>query len=287
MKRALCALLCILILSGISGCATAKNANIATTTLPVYEFTSRLCQGTGLTVVQLINEPVSCLHDYTLRVDQMQAISDADMVILSGAGLEDFMADALAAANRTVDASSGIDLHTGHDHDGHDHHETDPHIWLSPANAKAMAETICQSLCEEYPQHKDRFSINLSTLISDLDALQTYGDTQLSQLSCRELITFHDGFAYFAESFDLHILESVEEESGSEASAQTLIRLIELVNTHKLPAIFAETNGSASAAQIISSETGVPIFTLDMAMSGESYFDSMYHNIDTLQEALQ
>lgn len=287
MKRALCALLCILILSGISGCATAKYANIATTTLPVYEFTSRLCQGTGLTVVQLINEPVSCLHDYTLRVDQMQAISDADMVILSGAGLEDFMADALAAANRTVDASSGIDLHTGHDHDGHDHRETDPHIWLSPANAKAMAETICQSLCEEYPQHKDQFTNNIGTLLSDLDALQAYGETRLSQLSCRELITFHDGFAYFAESFDLHILESVEEESGSEASAQTLIRLIELVNTHKLPAIFTETNGSASAAQIISSETGAPIFTLDMAMSGESYFDSMYHNIDTLQEALQ
>ena len=48
-----------------------------------------------------------------------------------------------------------------------------------------------------------------------------------------------------------------------------------------------EKNGSVSAANIISAETNTAIYSLDMAMSGTSYFDAMYHNIDTLQEALQ
>ena len=83
------------------------------------------------------------------------------------------------------------------------------------------------------------------------------------------------------------ILKAIEEESGSEASAAELIELIEEVEHHKLPAIFTETSGSSSAASVISRETDAAIHTLDMAMAGDSYFDAMYHNINTLKEALQ
>ena len=78
----------------------------------------------------------------------------------------------------------------------------------------------------------------------------------------------------------------MEEESGSEASAKELIELIRLVEDYQLPAIFIEKSGSDSAAGIISAETGARIYTLDMAMAGNSYFDAMYHNINTLKEAL-
>ena len=78
----------------------------------------------------------------------------------------------------------------------------------------------------------------------------------------------------------------MEEESGSEASAGELKELCGLVWEHQLPAIFTEVSGSTRAAEIISRETGVGIFVLDMAMSGNSYFDAMYKNIDTVKEAL-
>ena len=112
------------------------------------------------------------------------------------------------------------------------------------------------------------------------------GIAQLETLSYRELITFHDGFAYLADSFDLTILEAVEEESGSEASAAELIHLITEVRHHNLPAVFTEELGSVSAAGIIAAETGVDVYTLDMAMHGDGYLDAMYKNIDTLKGAL-
>ena len=56
---------------------------------------------------------------------------------------------------------------------------------------------------------------------------------------------------------------------------------------HRLSAVFTEVNGSPSAASVICAETGARAFALDMAMSGDSYFDAMYHNIDTIKEALQ
>lgn len=282
-----------LILCTCAGCtASDPGTQIAATTLPVYTFTSMLCQGTDITVTRLVTENVSCLHDYTLKVDQMRAIECADVVVISGAGLEDFLEDALDSAHEIIDASEGLSLLEGnhsHEHE-HDHghvHAEDPHIWLSPANAKVMAHNICHGLSHAYPQYTDHFESNLLSVYEKLDALQAYGEAQLASLSCRELITFHDGFTYLAESFGLHIVHAVEEESGSEASAAELIELIKLVREHDLPAIFTETNGADAAASIIASETGAKLYVLDMAMSGDDYFTAMYHNIDTLREALQ
>lgn len=295
MKKLILLFLLPLLLGLFPGCAAPAAADIAATTLPVYEFTLALCQGTDLTVTRLVTENVSCLHDYTLQVRQMQAIQSAGIVVISGAGLEDFLDDALHDAQHIADASQGLALLEGpaHSHD-HEHghgeahtHAEDPHIWLSPVNAKHMARNICQSLQTLYPQYHDIFESNLATLCAQLDALQAYGEQALSQLSCRELVTFHDGFSYLAESFGLTILEAVEEEAGSEASAARLIGLSRLVRAHGLPAVFIEANGADSAARVIATETGVQIFTLDMAMSGDSYFDAMYHNVDTLREALQ
>ena len=277
----------------LTGCAKAPEpVEVAATTLPVYEFTQALCQGTELRVGRLVTESVSCLHDYSLNVNQVRLAEQAEVLVLSGAGLEDFMED-LLAGKTAIDASQGIALLEGeeHDHeeqgehDGH-HHESDPHIWLSPENAKIMAQNICQGLTRQYPQWEPVFTDNLQGLLTRLDALEQYGQDTLKTLSCRELITFHDGFSYFAQAFDLHILAALEEESGSEASAKELIDLIRLARAHSLPAVFVEKNGSASAADILCRETGAKKATLDMAMAGDSYFDAMYHNIDTIKEAL-
>lgn len=287
------------VLIGIfSGCGIqAETADIAATTLPVYQFTSMLVSGTGLTVTRLVTESVSCLHDYSLNVRQVKAAESARLIVISGGGLEEFMEDVLEGKN-TIDASTGLELmeschnhgHDDHDHDhDHDHghdHEHDAHIWLSPANAMVMAENICAGLKDAYPEHAQLLDTNLVALLQQLQELLDYGKTQLSDLSCREMITFHDGFAYFAHCFDLEILAAVEEEAGSETSAHQLIELIELVEHHHLPAIFTETNGSDASAKVIAAQTGAKLFTLNMAMAGDDYFAAMYHNIDTIREAL-
>jgi len=291
MKKTI--LLLILVIVLLPGCSGKQpQAQIAATTLPVYEFTAHLCKDTGLTVTQLVTESVSCLHDYALNVRQVRSVEAAELIVISGAGLEDFMED-LLHEKTVIDSSAGIALidgghHHEHGEEAHDehHHEEDPHIWLSPVNAKVMAQNIAAGLLAQYPQYASTFERNLSSLLGDLDDLQAYGAEALSDLQCRELITFHDGFAYLADSFDLTILEAVEEESGSEASAAELIHLIKEVRHHELPAVFTEALGSVSAAQIISAETGATVYELDMIMHGESYFDAMYRNINTLKGAL-
>ena len=291
MKKTAILLCLALVLALLPGCASEPPAQIAATTLPVYEFTRELCAGTPLTVTRLVTEQVSCLHDYSLNVRQVKAAEAAEVLVISGGGLEDFMED-LLTGRPLIDASEGIGLLCGEEHEEeheHDHghnHEQDPHIWLSPVLAQQMARNICVGLTARYPDRGPIFEKNLASLLEKLEELQQYGEETLSALSCREMITFHDGFAYFADAFGLTILEAVEEESGSEASAGDLIHLIELTREHHLPAIFTERNSSASAASVISRETGARVFELDMAMAGDSYFDAMYRNIDVIKEAL-
>ena len=276
MKRIIALLGLIAIL--LAGCGTEQTPQtenlVAATTLPVFEFASRLCEGTNITVSRLVTENVSCLHDYSLNVSQVKAAEAAELIVISGAGLEDFMAEILDGKT-TVDASAGIALLGD-----------DPHIWLSPENAEAMAQNIFAGLTAQYPEYEVIFKNNLTGLLEEIQEVRAYGQMQLANLSGNEIITFHDGFSYFADAFGLTILKAIEEESGAEASAAEIQEIVGLMESHGLDAVFVETNGSTSAAATISAETGVEIYTLDMAMAGDSWFNAMYRNIDTIKEAL-
>lgn len=293
MKRYFLVVTLSLLFTCLTSCAqNTDNVQVVATTRPVYDLTVILCENTDISVKRLVTENISCLHDYTLQTKQMRVAEAAELIVISGAGLEDFLSNAVDGNNIVADASAGIDLiscdssEDDHEHALEHQHTTDPHIWLSPENAKIMANNIYNSLCIQYPKYEVQFSNNLAKLQDKLNDLIVYAQQQLSDLSYKEIITFHDGFNYLADAFDLRILHAIEEDSGSEASAQELIHIIEIVNKQSLPAIFIESNGSVSAANIISAETGVKLYTLDMCMGTREYFDAMYHNINTLKEAL-
>ena len=266
----------------LSGCAAQKSepsADILVTTAPVAQIVGAITAGTDLTVATLISEPVSCVHDYALSVDQMRAVEQAKHIVISGAGLEEFMADVLTS-RAVIDASEGLALLPGEEG------ESDPHTWLAPENMIAMTHTVETALAAEYPQHAALFAENADIWCEKLDELQSYGEQHLADLSCRRLVTFHDGFAYFAKAFDLEIAASMEIEAGSEPSARELEEIISLLQDQGIPAVFTEINGTADAAELVSRETGCAVFSLDTAISSVNYLSAMTQNIDTIKEAL-
>ena len=282
-RRIFALLLAALLVLALPGCAKKPSAEAAqtdllATTQPIYQLACALTDGTGLTVSLLISEPVSCLHDYTLTVSQMEKIESAKLVLESGLGLEDFMEDALAGKTR-IDISSGLSALDGED-------GADPHWWLDPTRFREAAKLAAQELGAQYPEFADQLSENLAAFDEKLSELQSYGTEALKTLSCRELVTFHDGFSYFADSFGLTIAAAMEVESGSEPSAKELEAIIAIVEENGIPAVFTETNGETGTAQVVSGETGCKVYPLDMAISSADYFEAMYKNIDTVKEAL-
>lgn len=269
--------------------------HIAATTYPVYLFTTAITEGAENLVVDWMIQPAtSCLHDYTLTVQDMKAIEGADVLVINGAGLEDFLSNTLDSSDaQLIDSSKGIPLLDGqghehhHDH-GHDHqHEDDPHFWMSTEAAAMMLQNICEGLSQIDPDNAVLYASNLQ---ASLEMLPKNTLRAVSAIS-RYLITFHDGFQYFAQDSSMVLLKSIEEEEGAEASSADIKEVIQLIQTHNIPAIFTEINGSQSTAQAIARETGVQVYALNLLMSGEGrgiqpYVDAMEENYATIAQAL-
>jgi ABC-type Zn uptake system ZnuABC Zn-binding protein ZnuA len=307
MKKIILCLLCALLAAG-TGCAQAGQETetdevrltVVATTYPVYLFASAVTDGVdGVSVVRLNTGETSCVHDYTLSVDDMKKLERADVIVLNGAGLEDFMEDALASSQaQVIDCSQGVELlftlahedeeedHAGHDHD---HGDYDPHIWMDPDNAVRMVDNLAQGLTQADEAYASAYQANAQTAAALLQAWSETLHTLLdgSSLDIPGLITFHDGFQYFAKAFGLPQLAAIEEEAGSEASAKEIVEITQMVNQYHIPIIFTEVNGSDATARAIARETGCQVAQLSMCMDGpddalSNYWDALAGNLTAI-----
>lgn len=307
MKRLIC-LVCLLAL--LVGCTPAEPAqdqmNIVATTYPTYLAALAVTEGVeGVSVSRLDTGSVSCLHDYTLTVNDMKKLSRADVIVINGAGLEDFMSDALAATDALViDCSERVELlpatgHHDHEHSGGEHGHFDPHYWMDPNNAQTMVGNVRLGLWFLFPgEVAPDLSANTTLSFEQLQPLYELGLKYLypnseNAVSVPGLITFHDGFQYLAHAFHLPLLAAIEEEAGSEASAKEMDELIQLVREKNIPVIFTESNGSDATARAIARETGCAVAQLSMIMDGREpteedsspivpYAELMRNNLHTL-----
>ena len=252
---------------------------IVATTYPVYLFASAVTEGVeGVEVLRLDTGSTSCLHDYNLTVNDMKKIEKAEVIAINGAGLEEFMEDALHTSDALViDCSEGVHLleneshhhdEEDHSHDGHDHGHFDPHYWMDAENALVMAENIAEAMVELDADNAKVYQENGEEARQALQVLDDLLETYREGLDVPGLITFHDGFRYFCHAYDLELLESIEEEAGSEASAKEIVEITHLVKEHDIPVIFTEVNGSDATAKAIVRETGCAIAQLSMVMDG-------------------
>ena len=302
MKRPILSMLLSVLLL-LPGCAQAPSGSsqeegltVLATTYPVYLFARTVAQGVeGVTVERLNTGSVSCLHDYTLSVDDMKKIEGADVIAMNGAGLEDFMDDALAASSAAViDCSQGVALFENADHiheegdGGHDHGHWDPHYWMDPGNAAVMVRNLQEGFALADPDHGDAYARNGEEAAGQLPSFAGDCTQALEGAEGAALITFHDGFHYFAQSLGLPLLASIEEEEGSEASAMEINEITQLVKEHQLPVIFTEVNGSDATANAISRETGCQVAQLTMLMDGpeegdlSTYLEGVRSNVNTI-----
>lgn len=302
MKRPILSMLLSVLLL-LPGCAQAPSGSsqeegltVLATTYPVYLFARTVAQGVeGVTVERLNTGSVSCLHDYTLSVDDMKKIEGADVIAMNGAGLEDFMDDALAASSAAViDCSQGVALFENADHiheegdGGHDHGHWDPHYWMDPGNAAVMVRNLQEGFALADPDHGDAYARNGEEAAGQLPSFAGDCTQALEGAEGAALITFHDGFHYFAQALGLPLLASIEEEEGSEASAMEINEITQLVKEHQLPVIFTEVNGSDATTNAISRETGCQVAQLTMLMDGpeegdlSTYLEGVRSNVNTI-----
>ena len=280
----------LLCLGGLASAAegTARPLNVLCSFYPMYVMTLNVVGEIPGVKVGCLTEPVvGCLHDYQLTPANLKTIAAADLFIANGAGMEAFLNKALQQSPnlKIIEASKGIKLESNEN----------PHIWVSVGGAIEETKNIAQGLGAADPGHAASYRENAAGYVERLEALRREMHAALDGLKNRNIITFHEAFPYFASEFKLHIAAVVEREPGSEPSAGELAKTIETVRRAKVKALFAEPQYPAKSAEVIHRETGIPVSTLDPAVTGpreprearDSYIETMEANLKVLVRALK
>lgn len=313
-------ILTLMILS-VTGCSSNTNDNntstsskekkddsikVVTSFYPMYLLASNVVEDIdNVELVNMTNSTTGCLHDYSLTTDNIKLLEDCDVFIINGAGMESFLDKVLEQKPdlKVIDASEGIELiksdymdesdnhDHNHDHD-HDHDEEyNAHVWLSVENAIKQVENIEKKLIEYDAINKDKYSKNAKEYIEQLTNLDNKIHSELDNLENKNIVTFHEAFPYFAKEYGLNIVGVVQREAGSEPSAKELQETIEKIKKLDVKAICVEPQYSTKAAETISKETNVKVYTLDPIVTEESknssYIEIMNKNLETLKEAFK
>ena len=301
-KRTIWALATALLALLVTGCAaqTDGRTTIVTSFYPMYVLTLNVTDGVdGVTVQNMAEQNVGCLHDYQLQTRDMVALEGADALVINGGGMEQFMDKVLTlrADLPIIDASEGIEMFPSdeeHDHDAHGHDDHDElynaHVWLDPNRAIRQVRNIADGLAEADPANAEAYRANAERYIAQLTALDAELKAQLAPFAGTDIITFHEAFAYFADAYSLHVAGVIANEPGEEPSTRDIADTCDLVTELGIKTLFVEPQYPQKAAETIARETGASIYTLDPCVSGdgtkESYETIMRENAKVLTEAL-
>ena len=103
----------------------------------------------------------------------------------------------------------------------------------------------------------------------------------------KDIIIFHDSFAYIADSFNLNVIECIEISSDTSLSAGTIANTIDEINYHNIEILLSEKQFKTTIADNIAKETTAKVYILDSLVSGsntkDSYIKGMSDNISTIE----
>jgi len=295
MKRVFAFLLALVLLP-----AASLGETIVTSFYPIWLLALNLADGVpGLEVRNLAAPGTGCLHDYQLQTGDMKVLSEADLFLVNGAGMESYLDHVFSAFPDlpVAEAAAGIPLLTETDAltigENEDDGEINAHIWLSAANAAVMAENLAKAMEAQFPDRQEKIEDNRKALQARLLALDQELREGLSGLPRKGIITFHEAFPYFARAYGLDIVAVVNREPGETLTPAQLAQLAEAIVALDAPPLFVEPQYEDLSARTLAAETGAAIYTLDPVVTGPEedvppdYYETvMRRNMETLREAL-
>ena len=289
-------LLIILILSNIYLRKNNNNSKgdtfkIVTSFYPIYLSTKNVTQNVDdVEVVNLTQTAGGCLHDYQLLPQDMIELETADVLIVNGQGMEEFLDKVISSyPNLKIIYANDENIEVLiHNHEGEE--EINSHVWLSVSNNIEQVENIQKELSKIDEKNSDKYKENASNYISKLNDLRSQMDNELSKLRDVRVVTSNETFDYLFKELGVDISFNIEEEIGTSPNTGDIARVIQEIKNTNSALIILDAQEDESFSQIISQETGLKTYTLDAIVTGDGnkdhYINTMKKNIEILKECL-
>jgi zinc transport system substrate-binding protein len=274
-----------------AGSAHAEGPNVVVSIKPIHSLVASIMRGVGEPA--LIVEGAASPHTYSMKPSNASALEKANIVFWVGHGLEAFLEkplESLGSGAKIVelDDAPGLeklkfreggafeahddgDAHEagaeGHAHEEAGHHhdegEFDMHLWLDPANAKAMAAEIEKTLAAADPDNAATYKTNLDALGVRLDALDKKLVETVAPIKDKPFIVFHDAYQYFEHRYHVKVAGSItvspETLPGAARLKQIHQKIVELGAT----CVFAEPQFEPKLVNVVLEGTPAKSGTLD------------------------
>ncbi|WBM79091.1 zinc ABC transporter substrate-binding protein [Cryobacterium breve] len=295
---------------------SAGDLKVVATTTQVADLTRNIIGDTpGVTITQLI-QPNQSAHSYDPSAADLTALGRADVLVINGVGLEEWLTDAIDASGFhgvTIDSDAGITIAAdaaGNDSAAgdastdaaHDHAGGNPHIWTDVANAEAMIRTIAAGLATASTADTGRaaaLAANAAAYDTRLTALDSWIRANIDPVPVAErlLVSNHDAFGYFTTAYGITYVGSVipSFDDNAEPSASDIDQLVTKIRATGVKAVFSEASISPKAADTIARQAGVTVYSGENALYGDSlgpagsdgatYIASQVHNVRLILES--
>jgi zinc/manganese transport system substrate-binding protein/manganese/iron transport system substrate-binding protein len=313
----------------LSGCSAGtiasadngtNNLRVVATTTQVADFTRNVIgDASDVDLTQLI-QPNQSAHSYDPSAADLTALGTADVLVINGVGLEEWLDDAIAASGFdgvVIDADEGItisevgaadeqavehaedetDAHADEDEQAHE--GGDPHIWTDVHNAEIIVQTITDGLVAADSANAADFEANATVYFAQLSALDDWIRTNVDTVpeSDRLLVSNHDSLGYFTAAYHVDYVGSVipSFDDNAEPSAAEIDSLVAAIAATGVTAVFSEASLSPKTAETIATEAGVTVYSGDDALyvdslgpdgsAGDTYINAQLHNATLMLES--
>ncbi len=252
--------------------ALAADGPRVVATFTVLEDIVRQVVGEYGTVVTLT--PVGAeVHEWELTPRNFMALERADLVLYNGYVLEQWMPqvrNAVGAGVPVVPVAERSGYSTRPIVAGDFEGAADPHLWMDAQAVKEYVLVIREVLEEVNPGAADAYRRQAAAYKAHLDALHQEITGIMAEIppERRLLVTSEAAFVYFAAAYDFRHDAIWGSNAEQEGTPRQLMRVVDLVNQWRPPAIFWESTISDRYVRSVAAETGARV-------AGPLYVDSL------------
>lgn len=267
-----------------SGAAAGKGEKlrVVTSFYPVYIAAANVAAGCGGIEVLNLSEPqTGCLHDFVLTPEDMQVLSDADLFLINGGGMETFLEEVASQYPSLTVEETADGLLEGEN----------THVWMGIGQYRAQVKAISDILTRFAEEYAEEIKANTARYDGKLAGLQSQQEELRDAIAGRKIISFHEAYEYLAADYGLEIVCSLDLDEERQVGAGEAADVLKAVREDGADILFAEELYGRELAETIQKEADVTVCYLDTLVRGDydldSYINGMQENINRITAAFK
>jgi ABC-type Zn uptake system ZnuABC Zn-binding protein ZnuA len=202
------------------------------------------------------------VHTFEPKPADIRAVAQADLLVMNGLGLDDWLERTIANASKkgTALLKLGVDLGVPL-LPGEEPGTQNPHLWLDVKYARQYVDRIVVALQAADRAHSDEYQRQGAAYQARLDELDRWVRGQIASIpeANRKIVTFHDAFPYYAREYGITIVGVAVQAPGQDPSAGDTAALVKAIRAAGVKAIFSEAQFPAKLVEQLAGETGTKV----------------------------